>query len=1011
MYLSKYFTCEEIDQRLLQGYYDDFVKAGYVGTIQEFWAFVLSITQKVDKKDGYGLSKNDFTDELLAKLNGIEDKANYITKISQLENDSNYQTQEQVKKLISDLVDGADDALDTLKELAEALGNDPNFATTITNKLTDLRNELLAEVTRAKEAEATLDNKITQLNSDITNKIKEFGESLNATINELKSSLKDLSTKVDEDIANLAAYKTEMATNLAQMKAEGKAYVDQETNRAKEAEAALVQADHDLKVQHTRDKADLQAAIQNETTARETADKNLTDSLAAEQQARIQEDASIRSEFAKADQEIKDKYIPWTDVSNTELPKRKAIVLPTYGDVILATGPDGRTFSIAQLNRWGVMDFGSGSFPINLNTPTGVRPTAQEAGTSGEEAHDLAYLSDVNKWFGKIIEVVPEQYLESATIQVLPALEQSYIDDLGYPDTINGVKYVQGSAALKIGDPYLTVGYFDEAFNFHYHLFTNSTVYAGKIYWSMMDLARQGKEANEKLKEEIQNITSDSEGVKEELLQAIQNEATARQEADSQLDEKKVDKVEGYGLSENDFTDELLAKLNAIEEGANKITALSQLLNDCDFQNSTQVNAAIEKVIGSAPEVLDTLEEIAKALGDDPNFASTITKKLAAITEDLNDEVANRESSEQEIKASITNLSTQVDTKIANAKKEVEDDLAVEVQARKDGDTALQNNLNTEISERQNADTNLQAQITQELSDRQAADNNLQTQITNLATQFGNAGSSLKEYVDGIKNTLEARFVQDEALINQNVQNIQNNLELIQGIQKSLESVNTSITNLQELLNQEIKSRQDGDKLLQQNIDNVASDLTLETQQRKAEDEILQSNIDKLASDTSASIESLLNKHNQDLQTEKSERQAADQIIQGQVDSFPNNIRVGEVPQATVSDFSIFFTYKYKDGDKKYTGESQNKVTIPAASTTQAGVMTAADKNQLEQNKVDIQTEITNRTQADQALDDKIEALQKTHEDEMEALKTDYEARISALESQVAQLIQALTLK
>ena len=53
MYVSKYYTCEEIDQRLLQGYYDDFVKAGFGGTINEFWAFVLSIKNKVDKKEGY----------------------------------------------------------------------------------------------------------------------------------------------------------------------------------------------------------------------------------------------------------------------------------------------------------------------------------------------------------------------------------------------------------------------------------------------------------------------------------------------------------------------------------------------------------------------------------------------------------------------------------------------------------------------------------------------------------------------------------------------------------------------------------------------------------------------------------------------------------------------------------------------------------------------------------------------------------------------------------------------
>ena len=47
MYVSKYYTNEEIDQRLLQGYFDDFVKAGFAGTINEFWAFVLSIANKV----------------------------------------------------------------------------------------------------------------------------------------------------------------------------------------------------------------------------------------------------------------------------------------------------------------------------------------------------------------------------------------------------------------------------------------------------------------------------------------------------------------------------------------------------------------------------------------------------------------------------------------------------------------------------------------------------------------------------------------------------------------------------------------------------------------------------------------------------------------------------------------------------------------------------------------------------------------------------------------------------
>ncbi|MGT3198940.1 prophage tail fiber N-terminal domain-containing protein, partial [Yersinia enterocolitica] len=44
-------------------------------------------------------------------------------------------TAEFVKQAVSALVDSSPEALDTLNELADALGNDPNFATTMTNAL------------------------------------------------------------------------------------------------------------------------------------------------------------------------------------------------------------------------------------------------------------------------------------------------------------------------------------------------------------------------------------------------------------------------------------------------------------------------------------------------------------------------------------------------------------------------------------------------------------------------------------------------------------------------------------------------------------------------------------------------------------------------------------------------------------------------------------------------------------------------------------------------------------
>ena len=66
MYLSKYYTCEEIDERLLQGYYDDAVAAGYEGTKEEFLDRLVEVLQNprinadlVDLLPGTGLDASN----------------------------------------------------------------------------------------------------------------------------------------------------------------------------------------------------------------------------------------------------------------------------------------------------------------------------------------------------------------------------------------------------------------------------------------------------------------------------------------------------------------------------------------------------------------------------------------------------------------------------------------------------------------------------------------------------------------------------------------------------------------------------------------------------------------------------------------------------------------------------------------------------------------------------------------------------------------------------------------
>ena len=61
----------------------------------------------------------------------------------------------------------------------------------------------------------------------------------------------------------------------------------------------------------------------------------------------------------------------------------------------------------------------------------------------------------------------------------------------------------------------------------------------------------------------------------------------------------------------------------------NGITNNSQLTNGAGYRTSAQVNDAIAAVVDSAPAALNTLNELAAALGDDADFAGSVTTALS----------------------------------------------------------------------------------------------------------------------------------------------------------------------------------------------------------------------------------------------------------------------------------------------------------------------------------------------------------------------------------------------
>lgn len=85
----------------------------------------------------------EYTDQQV----GIENRDRVSADATTLQAAKDYAT-----RLVDALVDSAPGVLDTLKEIAEALGNDPNFSTTILNELATKVENTDPRLTNAREA-------------------------------------------------------------------------------------------------------------------------------------------------------------------------------------------------------------------------------------------------------------------------------------------------------------------------------------------------------------------------------------------------------------------------------------------------------------------------------------------------------------------------------------------------------------------------------------------------------------------------------------------------------------------------------------------------------------------------------------------------------------------------------------------------------------------------------------------------------------------------------------------
>lgn len=795
MYISKYYTCEEIDQRLLQGYYDDAVANGYTGTLQEFWAMVLSIKNLVEKEPGYGLSKNDFTDELKAKLDSIDEGAKLIERVSQLQNDAGYQTAQDVEDAINNLIAGAPEALDTLKELAEALADNPNFATDITNKLTELGSKLTQEIADRKDSDVKLNEKVDNNEAKSIAADQALEDKLNSAKTELNQKIEDVSANVTANGTEINKINQKHTEDIAANKEYARTLVDTEKDRAMAAEKSNADEISALKSLHTTDKAELTSAIATETSERKAKETVLENGLAAEVQSRKDGDEVNKSLI---EQEVTD---------------RKA------ADAALET---------------------------KLQTQIDANHT------------DL---------YGKLNKEITDRQVEASELRTSIITETS-----------------------------------------------------------------ERKNADQIIEHSIDDLNDKVEGYHTSETESIAQEKAAREADVAALEDKKVDKIPGMGLSHNDYTDAEKNKLAGIQDGANLVTKVSELQNDSGFVTEADVNQAINDLIGAAPEALDTLNELADALGDDPDFAGTITRKITALTEQLNAEKVAREAA----------------------------------------DSNLDTKLNQEVANRQQADDLIKSLIEAETTNRTSADQTLQGQITDFKTTQTATNTQLSQAIEKLKVQYESNLNDIRTLVTTNTGNIQRNLELIQSQVDLWAEFKTSITSD---FAKEISDRKAADAALDKKIDQSVSDLqgqvddaiihyeelvAAEKAERQAEDQKLNTKIEKVAND---------------LATEHSDRTAADQAI--------NFVLAKEVTdrEAAVKVVSDGLSQEISDREaadtqlhtELNTEVADRKKAVQDESTARSNADTQL-KNNIDTVSASLNEEKTERTAADTTLQSNIDA-------------------------------------
>jgi hypothetical protein len=755
----------------------------------------------------------------------------YSELTGQISVDNSIATKTYVDTAVSNLIDNAPDLLNTLSELAAALGDDPSFITTVTTNLnTEIANRI--------SADSALQQSITDEISIRTNAINSLQDNINTEASSRVAADIQLQSNITTEVSRATAAEGVLTTNLAA-----------ETARAISVEGALQTAiNTEANVRDAGDAANA-AAIAAETTRATNAETALTNAIAAEETARIAADSAEATARAAADTTLQSNI----DAEET------ARIAGDAANAAAVTAEETRALAAEA------------ALSTALSTEANTRVIADTALQTALTAEVSARTNADNTLQANLNAEAISRADADSTLQNSISTE---IADRTSADSALQNNIITEASTRASADTTLQNNLDAEA---------NTRANTDILLQTNLDsetLARTT--ADNSLQDNINSEASTRADADTTLQNNINAEANTRYTADvllqTNIDAEITNRINADTVLQNNINSEASTRANADSllqsnldtETLSRINSDNLLQSNIDNERDNRVSADNQLQVNIDAEAqnrqnadnainADLSAEVTNRTNADTVLQSNINTETAArisadtnITNSLNSEIADRISADNLINARIDFIETNLDpvaldslTEIVSAFQNADSDLNNTISALA---SSLSNRLDAETSNRVNADNQLQSNIDTEANTRQAADTTLQNAINSETSARVAADAVLQSNINA---EASARIAADAVL--------QSNLDSETAARISADNV------LQDNINTEASIRLAADIQLQRNLD-------AETAARICADNMLQHQIN----------------------AEEIARADADQLLQYHIDLESGRARIAE---------------------------------------------------------------------------------------------------------------------